>query len=221
MTVKGRTIKLEKLVNDTTEEARARRFSELVQDVRPTIEEELDALDAGYEADIEALREKVEAKVEAPAGEQDKMDLILREIRLDRLERRYTAEVGRDGPSAERYREIVAGGDPLAAEAYESVAESSGAGLGYGLDSAMQENREARREASMTPEQHRASAELRALELDRESAVAMGEMAGPRGSSSRERFVKRLLEGRGLRAVHRDEHGWVSPDEAASLDAGA
>lgn len=145
------------------------------------------------------------------------MDLILREIRLDRLERRFTAEVRRDGPSAERYREIVAGGDPLAAEAYESVAETSGAGLGYGLDSAMKENREARREAGMTDTQRRASGEANTLELERESAVAMGEMAGPWGSSNRERFIKRLLEGHGLRAVHREEHGWINADE----DAGA
>ncbi len=226
MTAKGRTSKLEKIVadarksaetirhdGDLTGQAKARRLSELVQSVRPSVEEALDALDAGYEADIAALR----SKAEAPAGESDKLDVILREIRLDRLERRFAAEVGRDGPSAERYAEIVAGGDPLAAEAYESVAETSGAGLGYGLDVSIEENREARHEAGMSPEQRVAASELRGLELERESAVAMGEMAGPRGTSQRERFIKNLLEGHGLRAVHRDEHGWISADE----DAGA
>lgn len=226
---KGRTINLEKLVGDArkkadairrdgdlTEQAKARRLAELVQEARPSIEETLDAIDAGYETDIEALREDARASV----GETDKLDAILREIRLDRLERRFSGEIGRDGASAERYAEIVAGSDPLAAEAYEGALEASGESPGYGLDSAIKEARETRREAGMSPEQRRAAVEANSLELERESAVAMGEMAGPRGSSQRERFIKKLLEGHGLRAVHRDDLGWVSPDEAAAQDAG-
>lgn len=228
MTVKNRTKDIEQAVaeyaklrrtieadGDLKPEAKNRMLRELAEEHRGTFDDALDAVAEGYDAELEALRSKAETTTEEP----EKLDAILREIRLDRLERRFAAEIGRGGPSAERYREVVAGGDPLAAEAYESVAELSGTGLGYGLTSAIEENREARREAGMTPEQHRASGELRALELDRESAVAMGEMAGPRGSSSRERFVTRLLDGRGLRSVHRDEHGWVSTDEAAALDA--
>lgn len=226
---KGRTTNLEKLVNDArrradairrdgdiTEEARARRLAALVDEVKPEVEAELHVIDAGYEADLEALREKARK----PAKQRDQRDELLYEMKRARIERSMVARwmlVGE--PSPEEYAEILASGDDVAADVFEELAPVyAGDEHRYGLRAALEDGKEQRR----TPEQRHADDEARSLELERESAVVMGELPGPKDSPSREKFVTNLLEGRGLRSVHRgNEHGWVSPDEAERLDAGS
>lgn len=225
MAAQGRTINLEKLANDArkkagairrdadlTEQAKARRLSELVREVRPGVEEELDAVDDGYENDLAALR----AKAEATTSRTDIREQMVYEMQRARIERNLVARWTLVGPpSQEEYAEILASGDDVAAEVYEDLAPTYAekGGRAFLLD-ALREGKEQRR----SPEQRRADDEARSLELERESAIVMGEFTDPKDPAARERFATNLLE-RGLRSVHRDEHGWVSPDEAAGLDA--
>ena len=235
---KGRTRNLEKLVNaarrradairrdgDITEEARSRRLAELIQEVRPKIEEELDAIDAGYETDLKALREKAEAKT----SRTDIREQMVYEMQRARIERSMVARWTLVGPpNSEEYAQILASGDDVAAEVYEELAPTYAerSGRAFLMD-ALREGQESRR----TPEQRRADDEARSLELERESAIVMGEL--PAGAldekngesperirASREKFITRLLEGQSMRSVHRGEHGWVTTEEAERLDAG-
>jgi hypothetical protein len=226
MASRGRTTNLERLVNDArkradairrdgdiTEEARARRLSELVEEVRPVVGEALDEIDAGYENDLEALH----AKAEGPTKKTDPQEMLAYEMKRARIERSMVARWTLLGPpSQEEYAEILASGDDVSAEVYEDLAPTytEKGGRAFLLD-ALREGQEQRR----TPEQRRADDEANSLELERESAIVMGEFTDPKDPAAREKFVTNLLEGRGLRSVHRDEHGWVSPDEAAGLDA--
>jgi len=221
---KGRTTNLEKLVGDArkradairrdgdiSEEARARRLAELVGEVKPEVEAELHAIDSGYESDLEALREKARK----PARERDQRDELLYEMKRARIERSMVARWTLLGePSPEEYAEILVSGDDVAADVFEDLAPAyAGDEHRYGLRAALEDGKEQRR----SPEQRRADDEARSLELERESAIVMGEFTDPKDPAAREKFATNLLE-RGLRSVHREGPGWVGTDEAERLD---